>query len=176
MENQIEDPVFGTLISDEQPVYRDGSVCWNGKDTIDLVGGSVRLSIYTDPGTGPTEGQRQRYLAFKSSPAALKAHLQEPLFEFYKVEREAYLEVIGVPFFDDEYVAECLPVLTNAEDIWPLLEPDAFLSIEGPSSRRQCDMELCLHGCWDIEHEFIVQLKENRVLDIVNIGNYDPEH
>ena len=169
---QIIDPVFGLL------TFRTGVGAvdwWEKREPSKLIGAPVLLEIYAGS-SGPTEEQRQVYLTLKQAEDSLRAELQEALYEFYKIEREAYADVCS----DIEgYVEECLPLLQKSEETWGILTP-LFWLIMGPETAdvqageagEKYDARLSWHGCWDVEHEFSALFRGGRFLGIDALGSF----
>lgn len=172
---QREDPVFGLLTFD--PNIADSGT-WSKQEHLPLMGGPIPLTIQIG-NEGPTQEQRQVYLAFKENEAELKAELQEALFEFYKSEREDYALIYAEICDSSSQVEEFVPVLSNSDEIWDILDPLDWM-ILGPESwvgqqdvsGIKCDTVLSWHGCWDIEHEFIALIKGGKLIGIRAPGNF----
>ena len=164
----IDDPVIGPLTFEDY-----GLPTWTREDSLDILGGSIRLDIGADS-QGPTELQRQVYITCKQMPMSVRDELQEAIFEFYKVEREAYAEVCG----DIEgYVEEFLPVLEESSSIWGIIQPN-YWRIMGPEPSDdgtievsdRYDATISWNGCWDVEHEFCALLKDGKLVSIEGPG------
>ena len=175
MEIQREDSVFG-LLTFNPASFESGT--WTKQEHLSLMGGPIPLTIQIG-NEGPAQEQRQAYLMLNKAEANLKAELQEALFEFYKSEREIYADIYEDICDDPSQAEEFVPVLSNPEEIWGILDPLQWM-ILGPESwvgqqdvsGIQCDTVLSWHGCWDIEHEFIALVKGGKLIGIRGPGNF----
>jgi len=168
---QIVDPAFGTLIF--KP-YNVAVGDWKKQDHLELLGSLIPLEI-EGSADGPTEDQRQTYLAFKRADRGLRAELQEALFQFYQIQREQYADVYAEicsrdPEFSEE---DFIPILAKPEDIWGILTPDSWTILGAESADyhfkvlgSRCDVRLSWHGCWDTEHEFSAFYEGDKLLGI----------
>ncbi len=156
---QIVDPIFGTLVF--APHYHDVSVgYWKKQDYLELMGGLIPLNIKAGT-NGPTEDQRQAYLALKRVDASLRSRLQEATLQFYQTQREIYADGYAAICDNDAEVEEFVPILAKPEDVWGILIPNSWTILGTESADYlfetlsiRCDTMLSWHGCWDIEHGF----------------------
>ena len=167
----IIDPIIGPLTL--QGVYGGTGCWWKKLEPLALIGGPAPLEVHAEL-EGPTEEQRQVYLTLSKAGEGLRAELQEALYAFYKIEREAYAEVCA----DIEgYVEKCLPILRSSDEVWGILTP-LLWSIEQPEIAdeqtgevaEEYDARLFWHGCWDVEHEFSALFRGGRLLGIEALG------
>jgi hypothetical protein len=167
---EMDDPIIGHLTFERREMDH-----WVKSDRLDLIGADIPLSIQSDE-NGPNEQQRQKYLSLKHAPADMRSELQDALFAFYKEQRELYASANAD---SEEYIEECLPILTSSDQIWAILEP-ADWYILGPDSsicmfdvpEDRCDTAIFWYGCWDIEHEFGALYKDGRLQRVAAPGDF----